>query len=120
MGIPFKMKGFSGFGNSPVKQTTGYSKSAYEKGYSGFDKKDWQKFDRANKAANRAEWKKVGRGASRIFGGLGVVATMHDMYKSGQKHSGGKAWKGQKTGVVTPKGDFWKDTKKKTKSIYKK
>ena len=120
MGIPFKMKGFSGFGNSPVKQTTGYSKSAYEKGYSGFDKKDWQKFDLANKAAKRAEWKKVGRGASRILGGLGVVATMHDMYKSGQKHSGGKAWKGQKTGVVTPKGDFWKGTKKKTKSIYKK
>ena len=49
--------------------------------------------------------------AGKVLGGLGVAATLYDFYKSGQKHSGGKAVKGQKTGVVAP------DPKK---SIFKK
>ena len=47
----------------------------------------------------------------KIAGGLVVATTLYDMYKSGQKHSGGKAVKGQKTGIVTPDP---------SKSIYKK
>ena len=55
--------------------------------------------------------KKALKVGGKIAGGLGVAATLYDMYKSGQKHSGGKAVKGQKTGVVAP------DPKK---SIFKK
>ena len=46
--------------------------------------------------------------AGKLLGGLGVAATLYDFYKSGQKHSGGKAVKGQKTGVVAPKKSIFK------------
>ena len=41
-----------------------------------------------------------------------IVSTLHDFYKSGQKHSGGKVNKKQKS--------FMADAKKSTKSIWKK
>ena len=49
---------------------------------------------------------------SKVVAPLAVATTLYDMYKSGQKHSGGKAVKGQKS--------FMADAKKNTKSIYKK
>tara|TARA_R110002012_G_scaffold103378_1_gene243303 strand:+ start:254 stop:736 length:483 start_codon:yes stop_codon:yes gene_type:complete len=49
--------------------------------------------------------------AGKVLGGLGVAATLYDMYKSGQEHSGGKAVKGQETGVVTPKTSIWNNKK---------
>ena len=150
---PFKMKKFSGFGDSPAKQTAKekfekrqaskqkakdfvkdlknrkslpkkgyglpkeYSLRARKEGWPGFNDKDWSRFDKAHKAANKAEWKKVGRVAGRALGGLGVVTTLRDMYKSGQKHSGGKAVKGQKTGIIKPSKSIYNKPKK---SIYKK
>ena len=63
-------------------------------------------------SASKQVVKKALRGAGRLAGGLGVVAIAYDAYKSGQKHSGGKAVKGQKS--------FMADAKKNTKSIYKK
>jgi len=56
--------------------------------------------------------KKALKGAGRLAGGLGLASMAYDAYKSGQKHSGGKAVKGQKS--------FMADAKKNTKSIYKK
>ena len=55
----------------------------------------------------------------KIAGGLAIATTLRDFYKSGQKHSGGKAWKGQKTGVVTPKKSIMEEGKK-VKSILSK
>ena len=51
--------------------------------------------------------KKALKTGGRLAGGLGLVAMAYDAYKSGQKHSGGKAVKGQKTGVVAPKTSIW-------------
>ena len=51
--------------------------------------------------------KKALKVGGKIAGGLGIAATLYDMYKSGQEHSGGKAVKGQETGVVTPKTSIW-------------
>ena len=146
---PFKMKKFSGFGNSPVKQT---SKEKFDlrqaskqkakdflkdprikrkvdstpkaktkmapkrlpknlvlgQSYKGFSDADWARFEKAHEAANRAQLKKVGRVAGRALGVVGVAATLRDMYKSGQKHSGGKAVKGQKTGIIKPKKSIYK------------
>ena len=42
--------------------------------------------------------KKIIKTGGRVLGGLGVAATLHEFYKSGQKHSGGKA----PGGVVNP------------------
>ena len=142
---PFKMKKFSGFGNSPAKQT---AKEKFDlrqaskqkaknfvkdlkikrlpkslvlgQSYEGFSDAEWARFEKANKATSIRDLKKFGRAAGRVLGAAGVATTLYDMYKSGQKHSGGKAWKGQKTGIVKPQGDFWKKAKSKTKSIYKK
>ena len=88
--------------------------------YEGFSDAEWARFEKANKAASIRDLKKFGRAAGRALGAAGVATTLYDMYKSGQKHSGGKAWKGQKTGIIKPQGDFWKKAKSKTKSIYKK
>ena len=52
------------------------------------------------------------RVASKVAGPIGLGLMAYDAYKSGQKHSGGKAVKGQKS--------FMADAKKNTKSIYKK
>ena len=122
MGAPFKMKGFSGFGNSPAKKIglpkkgyglpKEYSLRARKEGFPGFNDKDWARFEKGHKAANKAEWAKVGRVASRVLGAAGVAATMYDMYKSGQKHSGGKIDPKQKS-IIS-------EGKKKTKSIWRK
>ena len=145
---PFKMKKFSGFGNSPVKQT---SKEKFDlrqaskqkakdfvkdprikrpkrlpkslilgQSYEGYSDAEWARFEKANKATSIRDLKKFGRAAGRVLGAAGVATTLYDMYKSGQKHSGGKAWKGQKTGIIKPQKDFYKKAKSKTKSIYKK
>ena len=142
---PFKMKKFSGFGNSPAKQT---AKEKFDlrqaskqkaknfvkdlkikrlpkslvlgQSYEGFSDAEWARFEKANKATSIRDLKKFGRAAGRVLGAAGVATTLYDMYKSGQKHSGGKAWKGQKTGIIKPQKDFYKKAKSKTKSIYKK
>ena len=117
---PFKMKKFSGFGDSPAKQKTPkrLPKSlVLGQSYKGFSDAEWARFEKAHEAANRAELKKVGRVAGRALGAAGVAATMYDMYKSGQKHSGGKAVKGQKTGIIKPSKSIYNKPKK---SIYKK
>tara|TARA_Y100000361_G_C10872236_1_gene194789 strand:- start:46 stop:486 length:441 start_codon:yes stop_codon:yes gene_type:complete len=141
---PFKMKKFSGFGDSPAKQTfkekfdkrqaskqkakdfvkdlknrkglpkkgyglpKEYSLRARKEGWPGFNDKDWSRFEKAHKAANKAQWAKVGKVAGRALGAAGVATTLYDMYKSGQKHSGGKAVKGQKTGIIKPKKSIYK------------
>ena len=117
---PFKMKKFSGFGDSPAKQKRLPKSLILGKSYKGYSDAEWRRFEKAHEAANRAEWKKVGRVAGRALGAAGVATTLYDMYKSGQKHSGGKAVKGQKTGIIKPQGDFWKKAKSKTKSIFNK
>jgi len=119
---PFKMRGFSGFGNSPAKQTDlpkkgyglpkEYSLRARKEGFPGFNDKDWSRFEKGHKAANKAEWAKVGKVAGRALGVAGVATTMHDMYKSGQKHSGGKINPNQKS--------IMSEGKKKTKSLWQK
>ena len=142
---PFKMKKFSGFGDSPAKQT---AKEKFDlrqaskqkaknfvkdlkikrlpkslvlgQSYEGFSDAEWARFEKANKATSIRDLKKFGRAAGRVLGAAGVATTLYDMYKSGQKHSGGKAWKGQKTGIIKPQKDFYKKAKSKTKSIYKK
>ena len=50
--------------------------------------------------------------AGKIIAPIGIATTLYDFYKSGQKHSGGKVNKGQKS--------FMSDAKKNTKSIFKK
>ena len=117
---PFKMKKFSGFGDSPAKQKRLPKSLVLGQSYEGFSDAEWARFEKANKATSIRDLKKFGRAAGRALGAAGVATTLYDMYKSGQKHSGGKAWKGQKTGIIKPQGDFWKKAKSKTKSIYKK
>ena len=57
--------------------------------------------------------KGVGRLVGAAFGpGTALAGMAYGAYKSGQKHSGGKAVKGQKS--------FMAESKKKTKSIYSK
>tara|TARA_R100000995_G_C3440352_1_gene102979 strand:+ start:12 stop:785 length:774 start_codon:yes stop_codon:yes gene_type:complete len=56
--------------------------------------------------------KKALKAGGRFAGGIGAASMLYEAYKSGQKHSGGKAVKGQKS--------FMADAKKNTKSIYKK
>jgi len=121
------MKKFSGFGDSPAKQTDlpkkgyglpkEYSIRARKEGFPGFNDKDWARFEKRHEAANKAVRAKVGRVAGRALGAVGVAATLRDMYKSGQKHSGGKAVKGQKTGIIKPSKSIYNKPKK---SIYKK
>ena len=105
---PFKMKKFSGFGDSPAKQKRLPKSLVLGQSYKGFSDAEWSRFEKAHEAANRAQLKKVGRVAGRALGGVGVAATLRDMYKSGQKHSGGKAVKGQKTGIIKPKKSIYK------------
>ena len=50
--------------------------------------------------------KKALKAGGRLLGGIGVGATLYDFYKSGKKHSGGKA--GSKEGQAK-----WKAAKKK-------
>ena len=64
----------------------------------------------------------VKKGAGRLVGAaLGPVTTVaglaYGAYKSGQKHSGGKAVKGQKTGIIKPSKSIYNKPKK---SIWKK
>ena len=151
------MKGFSGFGNSPIKQikvgkegfkarqiskqkgkdfvknlkTKGdlVSKKPTSTGYkphkvgtfNGRDvtftkhKRIEKPLSARGKAQKKAIKKFAGKAtkvASKIAAPLGVAATLYDFYKSGQKHSGGKARKDQKS--------FMADTKKKTKFIWNK
>jgi hypothetical protein len=58
--------------------------------------------------------KGIGRLAGGLLGGLGggIAGLAYEAYKSGQKHSGGKVRKGQKSLIA--------GAKKKTKSIFKK
>jgi len=63
-----------------------------------------------NKTARKKAAKKIAKKAlkagGRLLGGIGVGATLYDFYKSGKKHSGGKA--GSKEGQAK-----WKAAKKK-------
>ena len=71
-------------------------------------------FSKATRVASRGGQiaKTIVKGASKALTAVAVPLTLYDMYKSGQKHSGGKAVKGQKS--------FIKEAKGKTKSIFKK
>ena len=144
----YKMKGFSGFKESPIKgkgdnlkrimtekkiiaKQTGnwYAPGAepnlpkgsnYPKGfnYKGSSASITPGYDGTKIAKDLVSKKPSGNiaqvfktTAGKVLGGLGVAATLYDMYKSGQKHSGGKAVKGQETGVVTPKTSIWNNKK---------
>ena len=114
---PFKMKGM-GFGVSPVKQK-GFIRTpdSFDHGKARADAKKRVAEQKARdaKTAKMNKIKNIGKnvakGAGRLLGGAGLLTTMYDMYKSGQKKSGGKTVKGQETGIVTPD---------KSKSIYSK
>jgi len=149
------MNGFSGFGNSPVKQVKGYESKAKNKIVTDWNyenkKAQNQKLAKVTKKqtftkkgvidmgtgkevtkfpkdksiqkitkGGKQILKKVGK-VARFAGkatGVGLVGEgLYQAYKSGQKHSKGKAVKGQKTGVVTPKKSIYDKPKK---SIYKK
>ena len=136
MGTPFKLKSgntssFKSMGASPVKQTG--VKASQPVTYGGFTKeeslarqKEYRDLKKAKQLTKKARKKlakkslgkvvtKVAtRGAGRVLGGpAGLVAGLaYGAYKSGQKHSGGKAVKGQ--------ASFMEESKKKTKSIFKK
>ena len=138
---PFKMKGMD-FGVSPAKFKRfnipeGYRNEAKKKAKKNVaDQKARDNFNKRQASKSTAKdfvknlnikkpttgldkLKNVVKGAGRLLGGAGVVATMYDMYKSGQRKSGGKTVKGQKTGIVTPDKSKSIYSKPK-KSIYKK
>ena len=142
MSTLFKMKGFSGFGNSPIKQVTGaHGTEATEhwKKYQASKVTDSGVTEATTKKAVIEGSKKglkttakkiiserakdILKTGSRFLGGIGVLSSLYGMYKSGQKHSGGKA-------VLKPKatkfsgGKTWSQAmdegRKKTKSIWNK
>ena len=104
---PFKMKKFSGFGDSQAKQT---AKEKFDlrqaskqtaknfvkdlkikrlpkslvlgQSYEGFSDAEWARFEKANKATSIRDLKKFGRAAGRVLGAAGVATTLYDMYKS--------------------------------------
>ena len=49
------------------------------------------------KGVKKVASKSIANVASKVLGGVGVAATLYDFYKSGQKHSGGKIKKDQKS-----------------------
>ena len=136
----FKLKSgntssFKNMGSSPMKQDSPKdfnvkgSKGSTTPGYSTTKAAKTQNFrDAANKIKTVSSKTNIGKTVvssklkdvatkvlkigGKLVGGLGVAGTLYDMYKSGQKHSGGKAVKGQKS--------FMADAKKNTKSIYTK
>jgi len=132
---PFKMKKFSGFGGSPAKQTFkekfDLRQASKETAKKFVDdprikrKTTTSTLERATKAFTNTSKQLFKQGAketmkkvaSKAFLPAAVAVEMHDMYKSGQKHSGGKAWKGQKTGIIKPSKSIYNKPKK---SIYKK
>tara|TARA_R110002012_G_scaffold262506_1_gene444829 strand:- start:33 stop:392 length:360 start_codon:yes stop_codon:yes gene_type:complete len=113
----YKMKGFSGFGNSPIKQK-GFVRTPddFDHGKAKADAKKRVAEQKARdmKTAKMNKIKSVGKnvakGAGRLLGVTGVATTMYDMYKSGRKHSGGKINPNQKS--------IMSEGKKKTKSIF--
>ena len=101
-------KGFNYKGSSWPDKTPGYESKAKTKMVKDLVSK--KPTSTLGRVANIG--KKALKTGGRLAGGLGLVAMAYDAYKSGQKHSGGKAVKGQKS--------FMADAKKNTKSIYKK
>ena len=129
MSTPFKMKGFSGFGNSspakqikPVKGETypKYVKRAFKQskdpyGQDVLSKKGFKNLTK--KATTGKITKQIAKtGAknivSKVASRIAAPGILYDLYKSGQEHSGGKVRKDQKS--------FMAEAKKKTKSIFKK
>ena len=133
---PFKMKGMD-FGVSPVKQKgfirtpDGFDHAkarkdakkrvADQKARDNFNKRQTSKSTAKNFVKNLNikkpttglnTLKNVVKGAGRLLGGAGLLTTMYDMYKSGQKISGGKINPNQKSIMA--------EGKKKTKSIFNK
>jgi len=120
----FKLKSgntssFKNMGSSPMKQDSPKdfnvkgSKGSTTPGYSTTKAAKTQNFrDAANKIKTVSSKTNIGKTVvssklkdvatkvlkigGKLVGGLGVAGTLYDMYKSGQKHSGGKAVKGQK------------------------
>jgi len=90
---PFKMKKFSGFGNSPLLNNKGKSRKL-----------------------NIGDKILVGTSALGAFGSAGIASGLavlaEQAYKSGQKHSGGKINQNQKS--------IMSEGKKKTKSLWQK
>tara|TARA_R100000808_G_C2134401_1_gene142940 strand:+ start:989 stop:1405 length:417 start_codon:yes stop_codon:yes gene_type:complete len=82
--------------------------------YEGFDKKYKKPAKNILSKMWRGRSKGIlkGIGASKILGALAVPSILYDFYQSGQKHSGGKVSKDQKS--------FMEESKKKTKSIFNK
>ena len=101
---------------TPGYSTTKLAKSKLPKDFNITGSSKAGKFAKVKKASKASKLvkgaKKALKVGGKIVGGLGVAATLYDMYKSGQKHSGGKAVKGQKS--------FMEESKKKTKSIWNK
>ena len=130
---PFKMKGSPmqrNFGVTPMKQgeVGGMKKFMMENDVvlRGKDGKvlDISKYSNADleriaSESSKRSWQKFKRGTGRLLGGVGVGLMLHDFYESGQEHSGGKVYKDQETGIVTPGPKKSIYNKPKT-SIYKK
>ena len=112
--MAYKMKGFRGFGNSPLKQVEKHGRwlldTSTKEGKA--ISKQIKSIPTVSSRGGASTLSKLLKGAGRLVGGGVIASTLYDFYKSGQKHSGGKAVKGQKS--------FMADAKKKTKSIYTK
>jgi len=130
MATPFKLKSgnvsaFKNLGSSPAKQVEenfnmkGSSKDTFKKttkrlvnkanAPKNFNMTGTSKAGKFAKVAAKTGAKET---LKKIVPAVVVATTLYDMYESGQKHSGGKAVKGQKS--------FMADAKKNTKSIFKK
>ena len=104
METPFKMKAGK---EGPMKKNFGSNKSIAQdvkfgarQGY-GLDKnlRMGKGFSTATRVASRAGQvaKTIVKGASRALTAVAVPLTLYDMYKSGQKNSGGKVNKNQES-----------------------
>ena len=119
---PFMMKGFSGFGNSPLKQH--YPSSAQTgphgskgtldevkriassktktktvpKAFTHMKSKDLSKFQTTAKTLTKKSKTKIakkvlGKAASRLIPGAGWALAAHDVYSVGKKMTGGHSFK---------------------------
>ena len=123
MGTPFKMKESPMQRNFNLTGTSGSGKKILTKQQIAANTKQTLKdvntvSSKTNIGKNvvSSKLKDLGTKAlkigGKIAGGLAIATTLRDFYKSGQKHSGGKINKNQKSIMA--------EGKKKTKSIFNK
>ena len=118
MSTPFRMKGSPfqrNFGiGSPLRQAIGGGAGealAHHKEYMA----DKAALKGAKKVIKKTVGGNIAKVASRALGAVGVGATLYDFYKSGQKHSGGKAGDPSAKSAFSG-GKTWSESKEAGKS----